>query len=139
MSIIHFLIGNDAVTQSIKAFMRGLGHTFHNIPGSMWWKIILLNKNLGKSFNMLTSKSDILSWIQGVIEHSDSLLDADTNLEGVRRQLIHGNFDGGSTASLVFGQCSEVVGHILTDCMMESLEHKLQDNAVGQLIRWGVG
>jgi hypothetical protein len=26
----------------------------------MWWKIILLNKNLGKSFNMLTSKSDIL-------------------------------------------------------------------------------
>jgi hypothetical protein len=96
---------------------------------------ILLEEEIGQSFDMLTSQSDILFWVHGDIKHGDALLDADANLKGVGRQLLHGDFDGSSTASVVFRQSCKIIVHILTDSMVKSLEHKLRDHVIRQLVR----
>ena len=117
-SVGDLLVHNNAVTQSIETFMRGLAHAVENVAGRLRREVILLEEDFGQSFDMLTSQSDILFRVHGDIKHGDALLDADANLKGVGRQLVHGNFDGSSTTSVVFGQASKVIDGILTDSVV---------------------
>jgi hypothetical protein len=62
-------------------------------------------------------------------------LNAVSDFEGVGGKLVHREFEGDSTTSVVFRKFTQLIGNIGTDRLVESFHDQFVDHLVGELIK----
>jgi hypothetical protein len=83
---------------------------------------------------VLTGKNYILLGIERDGERCQSILDAQTDLEGVSSQLVHRNLVSHGTTSLVLGELCKIIHNVLSDSWIQGLEDQLRNHAVREEI-----